>query len=74
MSVSPQGVITVADQQGEWVPETRLDVIQPGGFYGFMPMHKRPVKPTGYDGPLCWIARSVDNSAGGETWVPENCW
>ena len=74
MSVSPQGLITVADQQGEWVPETRLDVIQPGGFYGFMPMHKRPVKPTGYDGPLCWIARSVDNSAGGETWVPENCW
>ena len=74
MSISPQGLITVADQQGEWVPETRLDVIQPGGFYGFMPMHNRPVKPTTYDGPLCWIARSVDNSAGGEAWVPEKSW
>jgi len=74
MGISPRGEITVADQQGEWVPETRLDVIRPGGFYGYMPMHKRAVKPTMYDGPLCWIARSVDNSAGGETWVPEKSW
>ncbi len=74
MGVSPRGAITVADQQGEWVPETRLDVIKPGGFYGYMPMHKRATKPATYDDPLCWIARSVDNSAGGETWVPEKLW
>ena len=27
LGVSPSGVITAADQQGTWVPETRLDVI-----------------------------------------------
>ena len=74
MGISPSGVITVADQQGEWVPETRLDVIHPGGFYGYMPMHKRAVKPTTFDPPLCWIPRTVDNSAGGQTWVPPNSW
>ncbi len=74
MSIGPGGVITVADQQGEWVPETRLDVIRPRGFYGFVPMHKGTAKPTTYDGPLCWIARSVDNSAGGEAWVPQQAW
>jgi len=74
MAISPRGLITVADQQGEWVPETRLDVIKPGGFYGYVPMHKGAVEPTTYDGPLCWIARSIDNSAGGEAWIPENSW
>ena len=74
MGISPSGLITVADQQGEWVPETRLDTIQAGGFYGYMPMHKRAEAPRHYDGPLCWIARAIDNSAGGQAWVPEQSW
>jgi len=69
--VGPNGVITAADQQGTWVPETRLDVIKPGGFYGFMPMHKRKVAPKTYDPPLMWIPRVLDNSAGGQVWVPK---
>ncbi|MGZ8901113.1 MAG: DUF6797 domain-containing protein, partial [Limisphaerales bacterium] len=39
MGIGPCDLITVADQQGDWVPETRLDLIKPGGFYGFTPMH-----------------------------------
>jgi hypothetical protein len=74
MGLGPGDVLTVADQQGEWVPETRLDVIRPGGFYGFMPMHHRAEKPTTYDGPFCWIPRALDNSAGGQVWVPPNHW
>ena len=75
LGVSPDGqTITVADQQGNWVPETRLDVITPGGFYGFMPMHKRAAPPATYDPPLCWIPRVLDNSAGGETWAPPGVW
>ena len=74
MGISPAGLITVADQQGEWVPETRVDAIRLGGFYGYMPMHHRSQAPKIYDGPLCWIARTVDNSAGGEVWVPEGPW
>jgi glucose/arabinose dehydrogenase len=74
LGVGPNGVITAADQQGGWVPETRLDVIKPGGFYGFMPMHKRKVAPKAYDPPLMWIPRVLDNSAGGQVWVPKNQW
>ena len=74
LGVGPNGVITAADQQGGWVPETRLDVIKPGGFYGFMPMHKRKVAPKMYDPPLMWIPRVLDNSAGGQVWVPKNQW
>ncbi len=74
LGVSPSGVITAADQQGTWVPETRLDVIKPGGFYGYMPMHKRATAPTTFDPPLMWVPRVLDNSAGGQVWVPENQW
>ena len=74
LGVGPNGVITAADQQGGWVPETRLDVIKPGGFYGYMPMHKRKVAPTMYDPPLMWIPRVLDNSAGGQVWVPKGKW
>ncbi len=74
MGVSPDGVVTAADQQGTWVPETRLDVIRKGGFYGFMPMHKREIAPTDFDPPLIWIPRPIDNSAGGQTWVPKDAW
>ncbi len=74
LGVGPDGIITAADQQGTWVPETRLDIIRPRGFYGFMPMHKRKVAPKTYDPPLMWIPRVLDNSAGGQVWVPEGAW
>ena len=74
LGVSPNGLITEADQQGTWVPETRLDLIERGGFYGFMPAHHRTVEPKRYDGPLCWIPRPLDNSAGGQVWVENPNW
>ena len=74
LGIGPHDEITVADQQGDWVPETRLDLIKPGGFYGFMPMHHRATPPTDYDRPLLWVPRALDNSAGGQVWVPQDKW
>ena len=34
LGIGPGDVITVGDQQGGWVPETRVDVMRRGGFYG----------------------------------------
>jgi hypothetical protein len=74
MSVSPKGQVTGSDQEGNWIPSTRIDYFQPGGFYGFMPGHHRAVAPTIYDPPVCWVPRSLCNSAGGHSWVPEGTW
>ena len=74
MSISPVGLITAADQQGNWVPETRLDIVGAGGFYGYFPTHKRPTPPRWFNGPLCFIPRAFDNSAGGQVWVPDAAW
>lgn len=39
-----------------------------------MPMHKRASAPQDYDAPWCWIPRKMDNSAGGQVWLPKNGW
>lgn len=72
MGMSPTGVLTGADQEGNWMPATRIDEYKQGGFYGDMRAHHRKEPPKTYDPPLCWLPREVDNSAGGQTWVPAN--
>jgi hypothetical protein len=70
LSASPDGLILGADQEGNWMPSTRVDVYRKGGFYGDMRTHHRATPPKIYDGPLCWLPRELDNSAGGQVWVP----
>jgi hypothetical protein len=72
LGVSPTELVTGADQEGNWMPMTRVDVYKRGGFYGDMRAHHRAVAPKIYDGPLVWLPKDVDNSAGGQAWVPHD--
>lgn len=74
LGMSPAGVLSGADQEGNWMPATRIDFYKKGGFYGDMRAHHREVPPTTYDPPVCWLPREVDNSAGGQVWVPKGTW
>lgn len=74
LGASPKGWITGADQEGNWMPATRIDVYKQGGFYGDMRTHHRTPAPRTYDPPLLWLPREADNSAGGQVWVPEKTW
>ncbi len=72
LGMSPSGILTGADQEGNWMPATRIDEYKKGGFYGDMRAHHRATPPATYDPPLCWLPREVDNSAGGQVWVPKD--
>ena len=74
MGVGPADEITDADQEGEWMPATRLDLVKQGGFYGYTPSHHRAEPPKTYDEPLVWIPHEIDPSAGGQTWVTSKKW
>ena len=74
MGVSPAGEVTAADNQGEWVPASRLDLVEPGEFLGYQPMSKRKPAPVDPGQPLCWMPQNVDNSSGGQTWVAGERW
>lgn len=74
LSVSPHGVVTVSPQEGEWTPASQIAEAKSGGYYGFGGPKVTKDRPLGYDPPLCWIPRYLDNSSGGEVWVPHDRW
>lgn len=52
MGMGPDGLILCCDNQGDWLPSSRMNVIRPGGFYGHQ------LTPDGTeksDPPLAWF-------------------
>lgn len=72
MGIGPNDEIVCGDNQGNWIPSSRLNLIRPGGFYGFVPhAHTAPTNP---EPPLCWIPMALDNSSGGQVFVTGAGW
>ena len=86
MGSMPGGRITASDNQGQWTPASKINLIQNGGFYGWVPTYsipgmwqpdggkidiKKVVPPTEFDPPLVWMPQHFDNSSGGEIWVDD---
>ena len=63
MSVGPNGELTVAPQEGEWTPATRINIVARGGHYGYEPARRRAGTSNDADPPLLWLPRAADNSA-----------
>ena len=72
IGISPDGEITLATiQEGTWCPATAIFEVKNGSFHG----HRGPREghgKYGYDLPLCFLPRGVDNSAGGITFLPKD--
>ena len=74
MSLGANGKLTTSDNQGHWVPTSRVDLIQQGGFYGYVPHARQGAVPDTFAPPLCWIPYALDNSSGGQVWVDSDRW
>ncbi len=74
ISVGPDGVVTVAPQEGEWTPASMIHQVREGGYYGFGGPRVTADRPLGYDQPLLYIPRLIDNSTGGQVWVTSDAW
>jgi glucose/arabinose dehydrogenase len=74
-SCGPHDEVTVADNQGTWVPVCRLDLVSPGKFLGVPDNSHMTPPPTNYGDPVCWFPYpDVDNSSGGGVWVTSDKW
>jgi len=71
VGVSPTGEVLCTDNQGNWVPECPINLIRPGGYYGFAGQGQKAKER---EKPICWIPMSVDKSSGGLVWVPDDRW
>jgi hypothetical protein len=74
LSVSGDGVITVAPQEGEWTPASMICEVRRGGYYGYGGPRVSPDRPTGRDPPLVYLPRFIDNSSGGQVSIDSNRW
>lgn len=74
MSIGPRDEITAADNQGNWVPSSRIDLIRPGRFYGYVPHARTAAPPADYEKPICWLPVALDNSSGSQAWITGDKW
>ena len=75
LGMGPHDELTFSDNEGQWIPASKIVWVKPGGWYGFVgdpPHYKKevPAHPAVQDAPLCWIPMAVDSSSGGEVWAP----
>lgn len=88
MGISPEGNVTVTQQEGPFVPQTPIHMIdletRKGDFYGDMLTYSHPSTDTlgpenyprelGFEPPIVWLPRHIDSSAGGQIWVHSDVW
>lgn len=89
MGMLPDDRLTVSDNQGNWMPASKISLVKPGGFYGYVQTHARKgfwgpdggkvdhtkvVPPDDFDQPIIWMPQDYDNSSGGQIWVDDPRW
>ncbi|MEM8910928.1 MAG: DUF6797 domain-containing protein [Planctomycetota bacterium] len=86
MGILPDGRLTVSDNQGTWMPASKISLIRPGGFYGYVQNkataswapdggridHQNVIPPEQFDRPMIWMPQSIDNSSGGQVFVDDD--
>jgi cytochrome c len=59
----PDGAMYVADNQGNWIPTSKIVRVEEGGFYGFKYADYEEVKDRKEDPPLVWLPHvEISNS------------
>ncbi len=74
VALGPNGEITTSDQEGHWIPSTRVNFCTPGSFHGYMWGGGVDPDRKDYDDPIAWLPISVDNSGAGQAWVDNDKW
>lgn len=69
MGLLPDGSLTVSDNQGNWVPASKISRIREGGFYGVFQTDRQERED--FDRPFLWLPQDVDSSSGGQLWLDD---
>ena len=72
--IRPDGKFVSTDQQGHWMPANRINILEPGGFYGYMWSFHQQARPVDYSDPLLWIHPAIDRSPSTLVWANSPSW
>ncbi len=71
MGASPSDEFTVAPQEGEWTPASFLAYSKAGDHFGYQGPKVSADRPLGFTPPIIYFSRRMDNSCGGQVWIPK---
>ena len=86
MGMMPSDLPLCSDNEGNWMPASKISLCREGGFYGYVQTHAVPgqwapdgglidhtkvARPASYDPPILWLPVSEDNSSGSQLWVAD---
>ncbi len=89
MGILPDGRLTCSDNQGQWTPASKINLLKSDGYYGWVPTYDgkgkwgpdggkidvgKVVPPKSFDAPIVWMPQEFDNSSGGQLWVDDPRW
>lgn len=89
MGTMPGDRILASDNQGQWTPASKINLLRPGGFYGWVQTYSKPgnwspgggrieidkvTPPETFDPPLVWMPQELDNSSGGQLFADDPRW
>jgi len=79
MGILPDDRLTVSDNQGPWMPASKISLVREGSFLGNMPQNKEQTAwlearhggslPSDFEEPIVWMPQEVDSSSGGQVWA-----
>lgn len=74
--VNPDGSFWITDQEGHWHPKNRINLVQPGGFYGNQWSYGAPTNTADAAmlEPAVWITNDLDRSPGEMLRIPLGTW
>jgi len=74
LGAGPGNEIICSDNQGNWTPASKINLVHKGDFLGYTTQHHQATTPSDYTRPLCWIPHVEDTSSGGEIWIDSDKW
>jgi hypothetical protein len=74
LDISPDGEMIYADNEGNWVPTSKVHRIKEGGFHGFIPSAHQPGNPESFEPPIIWTPHYLDNSPAKPMFITSDQW
>ncbi|MFY0651389.1 MAG: hypothetical protein JXQ96_05120 [Cyclobacteriaceae bacterium] len=74
LSVGSDGEMIYSDNEGNWVPTSKVHRIKKGGFHGFIPSSQQAEKPNSFELPIVWLPHYMDNSPAKPMFITSEQW
>ena len=86
LGMMPGNRLVGSDNQGQWMPASKINHLKKNAFYGWVPTYsipgmwepdggkmdiKKVVAPSSFEQPIVWMPQEFDNSSGGQLWVDD---